>query len=167
MNRSYWMPLLLATLFASGCGDRAPRPEPPEIRFERVAAYRQACVSRILLTSAAEDLETLSEAARNVDAADPLGEFSRRATAAALTFAEAYHRHAELRALAYAQLDSAVNHAATAADSIRHLERASAFSSVRVPAEGTVEANVFISYQEGFGGLLGNPDHPCNWDIPF
>ncbi|HUE95065.1 MAG TPA: hypothetical protein VMN39_00305, partial [Longimicrobiaceae bacterium] len=81
-------------------------------------------------------------------------------------FTRAYHAHAELRAVAYAHLDSAVNHASTSADSARYLERAAAIT-VRLPQPGTVEGNVITSYTTNLTTMLRDGNHPCNWDIPF
>jgi hypothetical protein len=148
------------------CADRARGPESVEVRFERVAAYRQACAARVLAERAQDDLETLTGTFDALDPDDPISQIASRTTGAALSFGRAYNDHAQLRATAYAYLDSAVNHSATAADSVRYIDRAGRFS-IRLPAEGTVEANVFTNYQENLAALLSNPDHPCNWDIPF
>lgn len=156
--------LALATLaLAAGCSDGG---EAPEIRAQRESVHRQACVANILAERADDNVRTLIDALASADPSDPIGQITRRATESALEFARAYQRHAELRVGAYGYLDSAVNRAATPADSARYADRASSFL-IRIPAEGTVEANVMNSYQNDFLALLSDPNHPCNWDFPF
>ncbi len=153
-------------LGAAGCGDRGPRGESPEVRLQREGAFRQACAARLLAQRADSDLQLLESSYATVDPADPVAEISRRATLSAIEFSRAYQRHAELRVSAYAYLDSAVNHAASAADSARYIQRAGSFSP-RFPAEGSIEGNVLSSYQANLLALLENVNHPCNWDFPF
>jgi hypothetical protein len=158
--------ILASVTVVAACGDRAARVESPEVRFERESAFRQACAARLLAQRAQNDLQLLEMASLGADPSDPAAEISRRATAAAVEYARAYERHAELRAGAYANLDSAVNHAETTADSTRFVQRAGSYS-LRLPAEGTVEGNVLNSYQADLSSLLADVNHPCNWDFPF
>jgi hypothetical protein len=162
--RAAALALIVAGL--ASCREEAPRAPSPAALAQREAAYRQACVAGELAAVAEEDLEVLEALVESLDPADPAGELGLRTTFAAFDFARAYHGHAELRARAYAYLDSAVNHAATTADSARYIERAGAFS-IRRPEEGTVEANVLTAYQANFSERLADDDHPCNWDLPF
>jgi hypothetical protein len=160
--RKYLPLLTLLALTLVGCGDESA--VPPEVRAERELALRQSCVARVLSVRADEDLELLEETLGGYDAEDPFGQIGIRATQAALGFARAYQAHAELRQTAYASLDSAINRAPTPADSLRFLQRAQSIS-IRPPAPGTVEANVFTSYAANFQDLLQDEDHPCNWDF--
>ncbi len=132
----------------------------PAVRGQREAAYRQACVARVLADRAESDLETMNAALQSDD------EFTRMAASAAVAFNGAYLRHAEIRLSAYAHLDSAVNHARTPADSMAYSARALSFSIVP-PAEGSLEANVITNYDGNLRALLFDPNHPCNWDFPF
>lgn len=166
-----WMPracfgLMAVAVVATACGDTDTRPESPLVRAEREAAYRQACAARLLAEEAEDDLQVLEETLAALDPSEPATQLGRQTTMAALGFARAYERHADLRRTAYAYMDSAVNHAATSADSARYIERAGAFS-IRSPEEGTVEANVLASYQADLSAVLENANHPCNWDFPF
>jgi hypothetical protein len=149
--------------FVASCGDQG---EAPEVRAQRESVHRQACVAGVLAERADDNVRTLVEALSSSDPADPIAQITRRATESALDFARAYQRHAELRVGAYGYLDSAVNRSKTPADSARYADRASSFL-IRIPAEGTVEANVMNSYQNDFLALLSDPNHPCNWDFPF
>ena len=155
---------MLALGACEGVGGEAE--ESPELLNQRRLAYRQACATGQLLSIANEDVLTLEDVAANASFEGPLAEINRRASAAALEYARAYQQHAELRAAAHAALDSAVNHSATRADSARYVERAGSFT-IRSPLAGSVEENVIRSYVENYTSLLGNPDHPCNWDLPF
>jgi hypothetical protein len=154
-----------ALCFLVACKD-TPRQESPEVRFEREAAYRQACVARALAQRATDDLQILTAATESFTLGDSASILSRDATNAAVEFARAFQRHAEFRLGAYAYLDSAVNHSTSAADSVRYLERASSFS-IRSPEQGTVEANVLESYQQKIADMLADQNNQCNWDIPF
>lgn len=158
--------LLAIAFLGASCDDPAQRPESPAARFERESAYRQVCAAEVLARTSEERLLTLESTLETLDPSDPLSDLNRRVTTAALGFARAYERHAELRYGAYAYMDSAVNHAATTADSARYISRASAFS-IRAPEEGTVEANVFEQYQADLVAILSNENHTCNWDFPF
>lgn len=154
---------LTSLAFAAACGDQG---ESPEARARRESAHQQACIANVLAQRADDNVRTLNDALAGTDPSDPVGQIARQATASALEFARAYERHAELRLGAYGYLDSAVNRANTPADSVRYADRASSFL-VRIPADGTVEANVMNSYQNDFLALLSDPNHPCNWDFPF
>jgi len=166
MIRKFLLVALAAIALTVGACREDARQVSPQARAEREAAYRQACVSRSLAARAEEDLETLEMAATSYDPADPFGQIRLQASLAALGFNRAYQAHADLRVLAYASLDSAVNHATTPADSLRHLQRALAIST-RPPTAGTLEANVLSAYLDNFTAMLEDEDHPCNWDLPF
>lgn len=156
---------LMLLVVIGGCADTGEE-IPPEVRAEREISYRRACIARELVARAEDDVEVLAETLGNVDPADPLAAVTRSASEAALEFARAYGRHAELRASAYDLVNSAVNQSETSADSARLIEQAQNFS-ITIPAEGTVEANVLASYQTNLNTMLADEDHPCNWDIPF
>jgi len=167
MIRAGWpaaFSVVAVTLFAA-CGDREPT-ESPADRAQREAAYRQACASTALSRSALDDLATVESVLPNTTPGDPLAELSQQAALAAYDFARAYQRHAEMRALTYVYVDSAINHSRTDADSVRMMERSAQFA-ITLPAEGTIEANVILRYQNNLTAILDNPDHPCNWDFPF
>jgi hypothetical protein len=155
----------LGILLLTACADR-PTAESPQVRFEKEAAYRQACAADVLARRAEDDLLVIQNAFPPENATDPVSEISRQAARAALDFARAYQRHAMLRATAYAYLDSAVNHAKTTADSARFVER-SASITISTPVPGTLEENVIVKYQEDFSALLADQNHPCNWNFPF
>jgi hypothetical protein len=157
--------VLTGWLIASACEARPPVAESPEARYQRVSAFRQACVAHHLALQSEDDMETL---AAILDGGDPTDDtdFSRGITLATYEFARAFHQHAELRYRAYAYLDSAVNHSATPPDSARYIEYAATFT-IRLPAEGTVEANVLNRYQADLAQTLADADHRCNWDIPY
>lgn len=157
-----------ALLMLGGCGDQPAgeaAEDSPVNLAERRGAYRQACVAEDLAAQAEDDILTLEEVAAGAGS-DPVASLSARAAESALEFSRAYQRHAELRAAAYAHLDSAINHSVTTADSARYAQRAESFS-IRAPQAGTVEENVFLSYQTNFIQLLQDEDYPCNWDLPF
>lgn len=144
-----------------GCSDRGSGNEvPTEIVLQRATAFRQACAARNLEKTAEENLALL-ESTLGGDDGDPMAATRNAATG----FARAYHRHAELRHTMYANADSALNHVSSSADSLRYEERADAIV-VRVPAVGTVEANVMEAYNRDFSRILSDDDDPCNWDIP-
>lgn len=150
---------LMLGLCLGGCGDREEDAElPTEIVLQRATAYRQACAAKELGQKATENLELLESLALE-------GDTTSGARNAAAGFARAYQRHAEFRAAMYSMADSALNHAASSADSLRYEELADAFV-VRAPAAGTVEANVMDAYDQDFSRILTDDDHPCNWNIP-
>jgi hypothetical protein len=157
--------VVFLAVIASACDARTPSGDAPELRHQRLAAFRQACAARDLLLRAEDDMYTLGAVLAGVEATDdpPLGRGFAHAT---YEFARAFHQHAELRARAYAYLDSAVNHSASPTDSVRYIERAATFT-IRLPAGGTVEANVLDRYQRELTATLADADHRCNWDLPF
>jgi hypothetical protein len=157
--------LLAIPLLALGACQDDRGTVPAHVRAEREMAYREACVARHLAVRAEEDLELLEETVEGYDPADPMGAIGIQAAGAAVRFSRAYQAHADLRLAAHASLDSAVNHAPTSADSLRHIQRAQSIS-IRAPIPGTVEANVFNSYMANFEATLRDEDHPCNWDLP-
>lgn len=151
---------LIALSTVAACGDSESGARvPTEIILQRATAFRQACAARQIEKTAAENLELLESSFG--DASDGMASIRDAATG----FARGYHRHAELRHALYALVDSAVNHARSAADSLRYEERANSFV-VRVPAAGTVEANVMDAYERDFSSILADDDDPCNWNIP-
>lgn len=154
--------LLLA--LALGCTEE--RAEAPERRAAREMAYRQACIARDLERRSEEDVDLLEATLASADTGDALGSIVAQTTRVALDFSRAFHRHAELRANGSAYLDSAANHAATAADSTRYVQRAQQFA-IRAPQPGTIEANVLADYQEKLLAALNDENHRCNWDLPF
>jgi hypothetical protein len=155
--------LLFGLVALTACGDSG---EPtPEQLADRQEAYRLACATGELLSRADADIPVVEGAVESFDPQDMLNAVNRRAAASVLEFARAYQQHAQLRAGAYALLDSAVNHAASTGDSIRYVERASAFS-LRFPDDGTIESNVLTRYQTDLAVLMADQNHPCNWDFP-
>ena len=147
-------------LCVGGCADGEEDVEvPTEIVLQRATAYRQACAARELAETATENLALLESLPGGEDDA-----MSGTRNAAA-GFARAYQRHAEFRLAMYAMADSALNHTTSPADSVRYEELASAFV-MRTPAAGTVEANAMDAYSQDFNRVLGDDDHPCNWNIP-
>lgn len=163
MKRVFHSSVLMALFFA-GCGDQPEAGVPSEVLLERATAFRYACAAAVVEETAAEDLDILEGMADYFQQSDTTA--SRGATAnAAVQFARGYHQHAGLRASGYALLDSAVNYAATPADSIRYVERSRAYAT-RPPQEGTLERNVLESYQANLADILEDDNHRCNWDIP-
>lgn len=156
--------LALAVMQLAGC-DRGPE-IPPEVRQRKVEAYSTACAARELLARANDDLETLEATAAAADPSTPEGQVTLSTSQALLEFSRAYQHHAELRSSAFSHVDSALNRSATPADSARYMQLASQFT-IRTPIEGTVEANVMASFERNMAEILTNPDHPCNWDLPF
>ena len=151
-------------LCVGGCGDQE-REVTPEQRAERESAFREACAAQALAVSADESLATIQSTLLTLDPGDPTMSVSRAATEAAMEYSVAYQNHAALRLGAFAHLDSAVNTASTTADSARYIERAGSFT-IRNPDAGTLEANVSNAYQAAFIEVLGDPNHPCNWNTP-
>jgi hypothetical protein len=158
--------VLLSSVGLAGCSDEGGDAPSAEQLVMRETAWRYACAARELETSAADDVATLEASLESIDPADPMAAITRQATGAALEFGNAFYRHAELRTGAYANRDSAVNSATVSADSVRYVDRAESFT-IRVPREGTVEANVLARYEERLTAILQNEDHRCNWDTPF
>ena len=151
--------LALTLLLAAGC--ERPEEVSPEVAERRFAATRTYCAAAELARKAEDDYRTLEQtfpAPR-----DPTGQMMRGAASAALQYSQAYLQHAQLRAAAAAQLDSAMNFSPADADSARHAAAASQFA-VRVPEAGTVEANVYTAYQQDLAGIVTDPNHPCNWE---
>lgn len=157
--------VLVVALIALGGCDRSTGMS-PEVRERKVGAYSTACAARELAARALDDEETLAATAAAADPSTPGGQMTLAGATAVLDFARAYSQHAELRAAAYAYVDSAVNRSATPADSARYMQVADRFT-IRTPVEGTVEANVMRSFDQKMVEILTNADHPCNWDLPF
>ena len=144
-------PLLFLGLASSACQEREAG-APAEVSAGKALAARHACIGQELARQAADDLSTLEQ---TMAAAPGAGQ-------AATTFARAFSQHAQLRATAYARIDSSVNHSPTTADSTRHAEVASSIQ-IRRPTAESVEANVATSYDQKLSALLADTDHPCNW----
>jgi len=145
------LPLLLA---ACERGD-APEAERPGAELRRQAEL-EACLAGAIAERARDSRETLELfGADNGQVGGP--------AQAATRFAQAYEAAAELRHTALAYADSALNHAPTAADSTRYMERARNFRP-RVPEPGTLEDNVSAAWLRDFRELLADEDHPCHWD---
>jgi hypothetical protein len=153
MRRSIGVCLAAAMLVAAcerGSGTDQPQ---ADSRMQEQAAL-EACLASALVERAVESRETL-EAFGDEDGVGP--------AQAALRFALAYEAAAELRHTALAFADSALNHAATRADSSRYMARASEFRP-RTPEPGTLEANVSASWLRDFQELRADQDHRCHWD---
>jgi hypothetical protein len=138
--------LLALGLACAGCGEK--KQDGGALAAKREAA-RSACISAQIARQAQ-------------DQAELLGQTRVGPAAAAAAFADAFNEHAKLRNAAYAQLDSALNHASTPEDSARHA-RASASVQINAPEPNTVEANVIADYQRRFRAIAADEDHPCNW----
>lgn len=160
MNRL--APLVLVLVLAAAC-ERGSEELPAEVQAARVDAQRRACLTAELARAAEEDLQTLQETFESVGEG-PAATLTRRAAQAATEYAQAYRQHAVLRQAAAATADSALNHAATSADSLRLQERANRFV-ISAPEPGTIEANVIADYERKLAALFADQDHPCNWDL--
>jgi hypothetical protein len=156
---------ILLILLLGGCRDEVAREASEAVRTEREIAYRQACAANVIARDAEENLEIL-EATFAITGQSSDGAISQQTTSALVAYSRAYQQHAELRASAYAYLDSAVNHSSSTADSARYMTRAASFS-IRTPTAGTVEANVMTAYANSLYSLLSDNNHRCNWDFPF
>ena len=150
LGRTTWLLLLVASPLAA-CGESEPE-APNETSQAQQSAARHACAAERLSADAADDLQTL-ESTRGAGGG---------AASAATTFARAYAQHAQLRAAAYAQTDSALNHSTSAQDSTARLQAAEQFE-IRNPQPGSLEANVMTSFDEKLSAVLADADHPCNW----
>lgn len=160
---AFIVPLLLLT----ACGDdEEPGGPTAEVRIQREMAYRQACVAAVIAAEAEENLALLETTFAFGGDASESPPLAQQTTNAVVGFSRAYQQHSELRATAYAYVDSAINHSAATADSARYMARAASFS-IRAPMDGTVEGNVISAYQGNFVALLRDEDHRCNWDVPF
>jgi hypothetical protein len=155
--------LLLALVLGSAACERGPEEVPAEVQAARTEARRRACLSAELARAAEEDLQTLRETFDAVGAG-PAETLTRRAAQAAAEYAEAYRQHALLRQVAAANADSALNQAASPADSLRYQQQADRFV-ISAPEPGTIEANVIADYERKLAALLADEDHPCNWDL--
>lgn len=154
------LPLLVLLVLLPAC-DRGPGETPPEVQAERRQAARQACIAHELVRRAQDQFQTLQASLPQGDAGADAGWTAGRA---ATEYARAYLQHAELRAAAYAQVDSAVNASRRQADSLRHAQAAERFA-IRMPEAGTLEANVLQAYERDFVEIRSDADHPCNWDL--
>jgi hypothetical protein len=146
--------IFAALLVVTGCAER-PAGQPEHVREVRIAAERDACISRELLLRGREQVEALAPLAQVEPGAG-------HPAVAAYRFAVAYAQHAELRHTAFAHIDSAVNIARQPQDSLRYVGVAERIV-FRLPEPGTVEANIMNPYQRDFDGLRADPDHRCNW----
>lgn len=143
----------------SAC-EGAPRSSdgvPEAVLRARREAEREACLRRALAERAREDVAVLDTARAHTPAGSP----TAAVQAAAYRFALAYARHAEAQAAAAALRDSALNLAASPADSLRYL-RAAAAARPAAPPPGTVEANAAAQYAQAYAALAADPQHPCN-----
>lgn len=138
--------VLIAILLACGCADERAGASAEQLR-ERDLAARQACIAERLSQRADDELRTLEE----------IGVFS-----GPVAFQQAYTQHARLRHAAFTQLDSALNHSRSPADSTAHREAARRFQ-IRAPEPESVEENVIRSYERNFAAILSDSNHPCNW----
>lgn len=161
--RKLLLPFLLCS--AAACGDSGPEEAPPEVLQARREAARAACIGGELLGRAEENVATLEGSVAGTGTEDPMAALTRTAQAAALGFSQVYLQHAELRAAAAAQADSAANYSRTEADSLRHVQTGRQYA-IRPPEAGSVEANAIQSYQQDFARIYDDPDHPCNWNFP-
>ena len=143
---------LLPVLIWMSAACSGPDGEPAgETNPQAILATRHACAAEELANTAAEDLATIESGFAGGAAPEALSAFAR-----------AYLQHAQLRMLAYAQTDSALNHAADAQDSTRHAQAAAKLEII-APREGSIEANVMASYDQKAAAILRDTDHPCNW----
>lgn len=163
MNRLAPLALALVLALAAAACERGPEELPAEVQAARTGAQSRACLTAELARVAEEDLQTLQE---TFDAAGdgPAATLTRRAAQAATEYAQAYRQHAMLRQAAAASADSALNHAASSADSLRFQERADRFI-ISAPEPGTIEANVIADYERKLAAMVADQDHPCNWDL--
>jgi hypothetical protein len=141
------LPVLICVLAACGDGEEEAA---DEMSPQAVLAARHACAAEELEKSAEEDLATIENS------------FGPGAPQGVATFARAYLQHAQLRLVAYAQTDSALNHARNAQDSTRYAQ-AAARMQIIPPAQGSLQANVMASYDQKAAAILADADHPCNW----
>lgn len=148
--------LLLLPALLAGCSEHPVREVPPQVRAERLAAERNACIAVALADEAADNLATLNSAAQAAPSLGAIHEATR-------AYAGAFLRHAQLRETAYLYADSALNYAKTPADSARFAKHAQSFV-ISVPERGSVEGNVFAEYQAKFSAMLADPSNPCNWE---
>ena len=114
----------------------------------RHEATRNACISQQLVQRAESNLQTLEATG----------------VAGVVRYAQAYLQHAQFRASAAAQADSAANFSPQPGDSARHAQ-AAARHVVSRPEPGSVDANVNAQYEREFAEIRTNPDHPCNWNF--
>jgi hypothetical protein len=142
---------LILTVLVTAAACREPGTDvSAEIASQRILAARHACVGEQLLDRAQDDLETLAAVEEGGIAS------------AVLAYQRAFTQHATLRNAVYSHLDSAVNHARTSADSLRHAEAANRLTILR-PLPETVEANVLEQYNRRASEILADDGHPCNW----
>jgi hypothetical protein len=146
--RRLW-PVLICAMAA--CGDSEGEAAVEERSPQAVLASRHACAAEELARTADEDLATIQSGLGAAGAVEGLTAFAR-----------AYQQHAELRLLAYAKTDSALNHSRDSQDSTRYAQAASELQII-LPRAGTLEANVMASYDQKAAAILADADHPCNW----
>jgi len=134
---------------------------PDEVAASRGEAARRACIANQLSMDSDDELSTLQQSTGEVGGSVE-ARLPQSAATAALTFARAYNQHASLRTAAYAQVDSALNHSPTPADSARHASSAARFE-LMAPEPGSVEENVIRNYEQRFAAIYSDARHPCNW----
>ena len=149
--------LLLSLLALVAACDDGPAEVPPEVREARREAASRACLSAELARTAQDNVQTLETTFGGETTAGS-------AAGAVAAYARAFLQHATLRELAYAHRDSALNHAASPEDSLRHEEQAGQIT-ILSPQPGTLEANVIEDYERQLAALVADEDHPCNWDL--
>jgi hypothetical protein len=153
------------TLLVLGTACEARQDDPTTERTPAAEeAARFSCIAAELVRVSDDEIDTI-EATLPADietSAEAQGLW--RAQIAALQFAQVLYDHAILRNAALAHADSALNRAASAADSARHMQTARRYSPAP-PEPGTIEANVAVEYERRFGRLRADEDHRCNWDI--
>lgn len=138
--------LPIALVVAAACADDETGPSEEQLQTRELAA-REACITERLALRAQDELQTLEQL---------------MVVSGPIEFQRAYAHHATLRRTASAHADTALNHAATPADSARHAGLAQDFQ-IRLPEAGSVEANVIQSYDTNFAAIFNDADHPCNW----
>jgi len=154
---------ILPLLLLSAACERGSSDVPEEVLAARFDAKRRACIGTELVRQSEDEIRTLEETLAT-PVSGPAAAITRSAATAALEFARAYQQHAQLRLTVLAQADSAANHSPSPDDSARHAAHSERFEISR-PEPGTVEANVIADYEQKFGALLADADHPCNWDL--
>jgi hypothetical protein len=154
--------LLIVLLAAVACEPRAEGT--PARTAEQEEAARMACIAAELVRTADEQIDLIEASLPPDVETSPQVQAVYQAQISALQFAHAIHDHALLRHSALAHADSALNHASGAADSTRHVESATAFTT-RPPEQGSIEANVAGEYERRFARVRADEDHRCNWDI--
>jgi hypothetical protein len=155
--------LFALLLLISAC--EAPREAAPPARSaERDEAARRACIAAELVRVSDEEIDVIEASLPADIETSTQAQGIWRAQLAALQFAQVLHDHAQLRHASLAHADSALNRAASSADSARHMATAARYAPRR-PEQGTLEANVASEYERRFSRIRSDDDHRCNWDL--